>query len=97
MVATSPGRPAGGAVLGRALHDAPGETIEAAAPTQAEALGAVVATVYLAHRAGVERRWTIDAQTLAVRPLARIGPFLTQAGHDVDALVAFGEEMADLV
>lgn len=77
------------------FHDAPGEELEAAAPAQAEALGALIARIHLASPvAGAERRWTIDAETLATRPLGWIGPWLLQAGRDLDELTALTDEMA---
>jgi Ser/Thr protein kinase RdoA (MazF antagonist) len=76
------------------FHDAPGEELEAAAPAQAEALGALIAKIHIASPVvGAERRWTIDAETLATRPLGWIAPWLLQAGRDVDALTALSDEM----
>ena len=77
------------------FHDAPGEQFEAAAPAQAEALGALIAQIHLASPVvGADRRWMIDAETLATRPLGWIGPWLVQAGRDVDELTALSDEMA---
>jgi hypothetical protein len=59
------------------FQNAPGAAFEAATAAQAEALGALVARIHLPSLvAGAERRWTIDAETLAMRPLGWIGPWL---------------------
>ena len=77
------------------FQNAPGAAIEEATAAQAEALGALVAKIHLASPvSGADRRWTIDAETLATKPLGWIGPWLLQAGHDVDALTALSDEMA---
>jgi Ser/Thr protein kinase RdoA (MazF antagonist) len=76
------------------FHDAPGIAVEAVTVAQAEALGALVARIHLAERVpGAARRWRIDADTLAARPLDWIRPWLRQAARDVDALEALAGEM----
>jgi Ser/Thr protein kinase RdoA (MazF antagonist) len=76
------------------FYEAPGVELDQASADQAEALGALLATLHgVPVPPAAARRAAIDADTLARVPLRRIQPWLVQAGFDVTALAAFADEM----